>query len=117
MSEPISQPDVVVIGAGVGGLAAAGYLAREGLRVAVCEKHSKAGGYMQYFGSEPRWDSTTHLLPGHGPGSWLYELLGGLGDGVRIGLHEHDRRHHERVSSGTRSTSAPSARSAPGRSG
>jgi len=79
VSEPISQPDVVVIGAGVGGLAAAGYLAREGLRVAVLEKHSKPGGYMQYFGSEPRWDSTTHLLPGHGPGSWLHEVLSDLG--------------------------------------
>src|SRR5687768_458638 len=48
-----SSYDVVVIGAGAGGLAAAGILARHGARVAVFEKHGKLGGYGQYFGKEP----------------------------------------------------------------
>src|SRR5690606_33285358 len=39
--------DVVVIGAGLGGLATAGLLAREGRRVLVLEQQAKPGGYAQ----------------------------------------------------------------------
>ena len=41
--------DVVVIGAGGGGLAAAVTLAQKGLNVALLEKHYKVGGYMSRF--------------------------------------------------------------------
>ncbi|MBI3911489.1 MAG: NAD(P)/FAD-dependent oxidoreductase [Armatimonadetes bacterium] len=86
MSETVGAPDVVVIGSGVGGLTAGGYLARAGLRVALYEKHSKLGGYMQYFGTEPTWDSDTHLIPGCGPGSWFHDLLAEIGALRRVEL-------------------------------
>jgi prolycopene isomerase len=41
--------DAVVIGAGIGGLTAASYLAKAGLRILVVEKHYTAGGYASSF--------------------------------------------------------------------
>lgn len=41
--------DVIVIGSGIGGLTAAGMLARYGKRVLVCESHSIAGGAAHSF--------------------------------------------------------------------
>ncbi len=48
VSPVVARPvdvDVAVVGAGIGGLTAAGLLARRGLRVAVFEQHDKPGGF------------------------------------------------------------------------
>jgi len=45
--------DVVVIGAGLGGLSCAAFLAKQGLRVAVFEQHYQAGGYCHSFRRGP----------------------------------------------------------------
>lgn len=45
----VTHTDVVVIGAGVGGLCCAAMLARYGYRVTVCEAHSIAGGVAHAF--------------------------------------------------------------------
>ncbi|MCG6136264.1 MAG: NAD(P)/FAD-dependent oxidoreductase [Nostoc sp. LLA-1] len=44
-----SQSDVIVIGSGIGGLCAAGLLARYGKRVIVCESHAIPGGAAHSF--------------------------------------------------------------------
>jgi carotene isomerase len=44
-----SQTDVIVIGSGIGGLCAAGLLARYGKQVIVCESHSIPGGAAHSF--------------------------------------------------------------------
>ncbi len=47
--EPKSEYPVVVIGAGIGGLTAATYLARNGFPVTVIEQHDVPGGYVTSF--------------------------------------------------------------------
>jgi prolycopene isomerase len=78
--------DAVVIGAGMGGLAAGGWLARQGLSVGLFEKHSKLGGYGQHFGRDLCFDSDTLMLSGAAPGGWLHAGLEPLGALERIEL-------------------------------
>ncbi len=81
-----ANPDYVIIGAGMAGLSAAAYLARAGAAVMVFEKHSKLGGYAQYFGNEPTYDASTHLIGGCGPKGWTEQILGDAGVLARIKL-------------------------------
>ncbi|HET7378317.1 MAG TPA: phytoene desaturase family protein, partial [Anaerolineae bacterium] len=45
----LNKPSVIMIGAGVGGLAAAAHLAQQGLHVTVLEKNQRAGGRCDHF--------------------------------------------------------------------
>ncbi|NIA24692.1 MAG: FAD-dependent oxidoreductase [Gammaproteobacteria bacterium] len=72
--------NVVVIGAGLGGLSAAAHLARAGLGVTVLEHHSVPGGYAHEFKRDDfRFEVALHALDGAGPGGWLYPILEELG--------------------------------------
>lgn len=79
MNELTESYDVIVVGAGAGGLNCGALLAKAGQRVAVIDKHSKLGGYGQHFGNPLTFDSDTHFLGGFGPGGWLAETLAELG--------------------------------------
>lgn len=79
--------DAVVIGAGLGGLAAAARLARAGLRVLVAERHDAAGGYAGSFRRGPfTFEQSLHLLDAAGPGEPNGRLLERLGVGARLDL-------------------------------
>ncbi len=55
--------DVVVIGAGVGGLTCANYLAKAGLKVLILERHGLAGGYAGSFTKNGFYfDAAAHYL-------------------------------------------------------
>ncbi|MCP4653219.1 MAG: NAD(P)/FAD-dependent oxidoreductase [Candidatus Omnitrophica bacterium] len=55
--------DVVVIGAGIGGLTAGCYMAKYGLRVSVIEQHDKPGGYCSSFSKNGyHFDAGAHSL-------------------------------------------------------
>ena len=75
-----SREDVVVIGAGLGGLAAAVSAAQAGRRVLLLERHSGPGGYAQCFQRGPyRFDASLHALNGLAPGGGfdtMYQHLG-----------------------------------------
>ncbi|MEI6289686.1 MAG: FAD-dependent oxidoreductase [Chloroflexota bacterium] len=68
--------DVVIIGAGLGGLGAAGYLAKAGRKVLVLEHNPVPGGYAQEFRrGKYRFEASLHAIDGVGPGGWAYPIL------------------------------------------
>jgi phytoene dehydrogenase-like protein len=74
------NPDVVVIGGGIGGLVSAGLLAREGMRVHLLEKESKVGGYVTGFWREGFYfDATCAFVSACSPGDELHTILKELG--------------------------------------
>lgn len=72
--------DVVVIGSGMGGLACATILSREGHRVCVLEKNKQIGGSLQTFVRDKTiFDSGVHYVGGLDKGQNLYHLFRFLG--------------------------------------
>lgn len=84
----VKRHDVIVVGAGLGGLAAAATLARAGLSVCIFEQHSQPGGYATTFvrrGYE--FEVSLHALSGIGlPGDRgpLHALLTELGVAEKV---------------------------------
>jgi prolycopene isomerase len=85
------QYDVIVIGAGLGGLAAAAALARARKRVLVLEHHSVPGGYAHEFRrGKYRFEVALHALDGASPGGWGYDALRATGVYDLLRLHRMD---------------------------
>ena len=72
--------DAVIIGAGMGGLSCGTLLAKEGLRVLICEQASKPGGYCQNFKlNEFIFTPAVHFLNEFGPNGQMkdaFQILG-----------------------------------------
>jgi prolycopene isomerase len=72
--------DVTVIGAGMGGLACGTLLAKEGLRVLICEQSSKPGGYCVNFKRNGfTFAPAVHYFNEFGPNSQMQEAFETLG--------------------------------------
>ncbi len=68
--------DVVVIGAGLGGLGSACSLAAAGHEVVVLEHHTVPGGYAHEFTRRGfSFEVALHALDGVAPGGWVYPAL------------------------------------------
>jgi phytoene dehydrogenase-like protein len=84
----MNRYDVIVIGAGLGGLSSAATLARAGLKVRLLERHVQPGGYATTFYRDPfEFEVSLHELGGIGtPGrrGSLWEDLERLGITERV---------------------------------
>jgi phytoene desaturase len=100
----MKQPSAIVIGAGIGGIAAATHLARRGLQVTVVEKNSQPGGRCDYFTHDGhRFDvgPTLFIMPR------VYEAeFAALGVSVRemLDLQRVDPTYHLVFDDGSRLT-------------
>lgn len=82
-----SHYDVVIAGAGLGGLMSAVMLAKEGMRVCVLEKNKQAGGCLQSFALHKKpFDSCVHYIGGLGEGHTLNRLFcyAGIMEGLKL---------------------------------
>lgn len=80
-SDPsLERADVVVVGAGLGGLCTAAYLARAGKRVVVVDRHSVPGGNGTVFTHHGyEFDVGLHYVGDCGPGGGIPSVLAPLG--------------------------------------
>lgn len=81
---PPQRADVAIVGAGLGGLTAAAYLAQAGIQVAVFDQHYVAGGCCTQFSrGGPRnrynFDIGLHYIGDCGPNGQIPRILAGLG--------------------------------------
>lgn len=84
---PAQEWDVVVVGAGLGGLSTAAFLATNGQRVLVLEQNQVVGGCSQVFrrkGNKYEFDVGLHYVGECEPGGKMRTLLGALGVDDRI---------------------------------
>jgi len=91
--------DVVVIGAGLGGLQCAFILASEGKKVCVLEQNSQLGGSLQVFSRNKRlFDTGVHYLGGLAPGQNLHRYFSYFGILDKLKLHRMDPNGFDRIS-------------------
>lgn len=100
MSEP--TVDVLVIGAGLGGLGAAVTMAQQGKSVLVLEHAEQPGGYAVVFERPPfRFDASLHALDGYALGSGEHALLHALGIADQVELARLDPLYAVHSADGT----------------
>jgi NAD(P)-binding Rossmann-like domain len=87
---PKTDYDVIIIGAGMGGLSSAANLACNDLKVLVLEQHDKVSGCTTNFQrGDFTFDASLHEMAGGGPGKndrALYTLLEVNGVGEKVEL-------------------------------
>lgn len=86
--------DVIIIGAGMGGLSAGAFLAREGKRVLILEKHDKPGGYLTSFTSRGyTFDSAIFHLTEMAPGQTIPQFIRYWGGEVNAAKVQYNFRY------------------------
>ncbi len=67
--------DVVIVGSGISALTSGAFLAKNGMRVKVLEKHYRIGGYAHSFNrGQFRFESGVHSVP-LGENGYIFTLL------------------------------------------
>lgn len=93
--------DVVIIGSGLGGLVSGAILSRNGLRVAVLEKHHTIGGCLQTFVRDGvKFETGMHYIGSLREGEILGRFFRYLGLDRDVELSELDRNCYDMISIG-----------------
>lgn len=90
MSKPNSNLyDVVIIGAGIGGLVCGCYLAKAGMKVLIAEQHSKPGGYCTSFKRRGfSFDAAAHSFGSYRKNGNMFRIINELG--LKIKIEKYD---------------------------
>lgn len=93
--------DIIIVGAGLGGLLSAVILAKEGMKVCVIEKDKQIGGCLQTFSVEKTvFDSCVHYIGGLGDGHTLNRLFSYAGIMDKLQLKEYDTNAFDKIAFG-----------------
>ncbi len=104
------QYDVVIIGAGLGGLLCAVMLAKEGKKVCVLEKNRQIGGCLQTFAFQKKvFDACVHYIGGLGEGHTLHQIFSYAGIVDALPLQALDSRGFDHIAFGGESETFPIA--------
>lgn len=98
MGKPVQDAyyDVVVIGAGVGGLTAAALLSKAGLSVCVIEKEPHVGGYLAGFKRKQfHFDTAIHWLNQYGKSGMVTRLFALLGKDHPVAIPQKRIRRYK----------------------
>jgi all-trans-retinol 13,14-reductase len=93
-----NEYNIVVIGAGLGGLLSAALLAKEGFKVLVLEKNKQIGGALQSFGLDGKlFESAVHYVGSLAEGQTLHKLYTYLGIMDKLSLHKLDQACFDQI--------------------
>ena len=88
--------DVLIIGAGVGGLTAGALLSKAGFSVCVLEKEPHAGGYLAGFRRDHfRFDTAIHWLNQYSPDGLVCRLFDALGGDYPVAIPQKRIRRYK----------------------
>ncbi len=83
--------DVVIIGAGIGGLVCGCYLAKAGMKVLIVEQHYKPGGYCTSFKRQGfTFDAAAHSFGGYRENGIVRRVFTDLGIDKQIKIQRYD---------------------------
>lgn len=103
--------DVIIIGSGAGGLAAAVPLAQSGMRVLVCEQHEVPGGWTHSFTlGGYRFSPGVHYIGSLGEGEELRRIYEGLGVSGDMAFCELNPNGYDHIVIGEESFDFPKGR-------
>ncbi|RDI66155.1 phytoene desaturase family protein [Nocardia pseudobrasiliensis] len=94
-----SRWDAIVVGAGLGGLSSAAYLAAAGQRTLLLERYKVLGGFSHVFRRQGKWefDIGLHYIGDCGPDGLTSRVLRGLALEERINFRRLDRDGYDIV--------------------
>lgn len=93
--------DVIIIGAGLGGLLCGVILAKEGKRVCILEKNRQIGGCLQTFAFQKKvFDSCVHYVGGLAEGSSLHKIFSYAGILDKLSLKSLDEHGFDQIAFG-----------------
>lgn len=102
--------DIVVVGAGLGGLLSAVILAKEGKKVCVIERDKQVGGCLQTFSIEKKvFDSCVHYIGGLGEGHTLNRIFSYAGIMDKLQLKAYDTNAFDKIAFGSEPEEYPLA--------
>lgn len=91
MAASTEKYDVVIVGAGLGGLECGAILSKEGKKVCVIEKNEQIGGNLQTFSRDGvTFDTGVHYIGGLDKGQNLYQFFNYIGLMERLELEKMD---------------------------